>query len=169
MNVLMMLCCWGHLIAVVNKYVGKMPFNNPVSFKMSVSTSCDSEWWRRQRLCACITPRPSILGISRSTQLINLQHLVRISQGIPYAAPPLGDLRWQPPVPHPGWNGTLDGSQSPMMCTQVSLNSLLLSIYLVCSFVYVRFYIRRSQDSIIVKIIRFSVFLKSIILIAIPC
>ncbi len=25
--------------------------------------------------------------------------------GIPYAQPPLGDLRWKPPVPHEGWRG----------------------------------------------------------------
>ena len=33
----------------------------------------------------------------------------------------MGDLRWLPPVPHPGWADTLDGSQSPMMCVQVTV------------------------------------------------
>ena len=28
--------------------------------------------------------------------------------GIPYAKPPLGDLRWKPPVPHEGWRGVRD-------------------------------------------------------------
>ena len=39
-------------------------------------------------------------------------------QGIPYAQPPVGRLRWLPPKPTLGWNGTLDGSASPPMCVQ---------------------------------------------------
>lgn len=33
--------------------------------------------------------------------------LVRFS-GVPYAAAPFGDLRFQPPAPHPGWEGVRD-------------------------------------------------------------
>ena len=39
-------------------------------------------------------------------------------QGIPYAQPPIGPLRWLPPQPSLGWNETLDGSISPPMCVQ---------------------------------------------------
>merc|ERR1712142_373814 len=39
-------------------------------------------------------------------------------QGIPYAQPPLGPLRWLPPQPSLGWNDTIDGSVSPPMCNQ---------------------------------------------------
>lgn len=38
--------------------------------------------------------------------------------GIPYAKPPLGDLRFQAPVPHPGWEGERDASQEGAMCLQ---------------------------------------------------
>lgn len=31
-----------------------------------------------------------------------------VFRGIPYAKPPIGDLRWRPPAPHPGWNGVRD-------------------------------------------------------------
>ncbi len=34
---------------------------------------------------------------------------VRVYRGIPYAAPPLGMLRWQPPQPVAPWTGVHDG------------------------------------------------------------
>lgn len=38
--------------------------------------------------------------------------------GIPYAAPPVGSLRWVNPQPHPGWSTPHDGSQFGAMCVQ---------------------------------------------------
>ena len=32
-------------------------------------------------------------------------------RGIPYAASPVGSLRFRPPAPHPGWSGMRDGSR----------------------------------------------------------
>ena len=36
--------------------------------------------------------------------------------GIPYAEPPVGDLRWTPPVPHAPWTTPRDGSTFGSRC-----------------------------------------------------
>jgi len=38
--------------------------------------------------------------------------------GIPYAAPPLGSLRWAPPAPVVPWTGVRDATRPGMACTQ---------------------------------------------------
>jgi len=38
--------------------------------------------------------------------------------GIPYAAPPVGDLRWKPAQPVVSWQGTRDATQPPAPCFQ---------------------------------------------------
>jgi para-nitrobenzyl esterase len=43
---------------------------------------------------------------------------VRGFQGIPYAAPPVGDLRWTPPVPAKPWKGDLDATKYGHHCAQ---------------------------------------------------
>jgi para-nitrobenzyl esterase len=42
----------------------------------------------------------------------------RLFQGIPYAAPPVGPLRWQPPQPPARWSGMLDASKPSPQCMQ---------------------------------------------------
>lgn len=43
---------------------------------------------------------------------------VRVWQGIPYAAPPVGERRWKPPQPAPIWVGERDASQPGSPCLQ---------------------------------------------------
>jgi para-nitrobenzyl esterase len=45
---------------------------------------------------------------------------VTIFLGIPYAAPPVGDLRWRPPAPAKKWQGTLDATAYANTCPQVT-------------------------------------------------
>lgn len=40
-------------------------------------------------------------------------------KGIPYAQPPVGQLRWKPPQPTASWNGIRDGSHYAPMCPQL--------------------------------------------------
>lgn len=43
-----------------------------------------------------------------------------IWRGIPFAAPPVGDLRWRPPALPPAWNGTRQAVQFGAPCLQVA-------------------------------------------------
>jgi para-nitrobenzyl esterase len=43
---------------------------------------------------------------------------VRSFLGIPYAAPPVGELRWHAPAPHPGWTGVRNATSAGTVCTQ---------------------------------------------------
>jgi len=41
-----------------------------------------------------------------------------VYRGIPYAAPPLGDLRWRPPQPAPKWHGIGTAKEFDPECIQ---------------------------------------------------
>jgi para-nitrobenzyl esterase len=45
---------------------------------------------------------------------------IRIFKGIPYAAPPVGPLRWQPPQPAAKWQGTLAATSFGHHCIQTN-------------------------------------------------
>ena len=45
-------------------------------------------------------------------------------RGIPYAAPPIGDLRWRPPTDPAPWTGTLVATESPNICPQEAFADL---------------------------------------------
>jgi para-nitrobenzyl esterase len=46
---------------------------------------------------------------------------VNMFYGIPYAAPPVGDLRWKTPQPHANWEGVRKTTSAPPLCFQSML------------------------------------------------
>jgi para-nitrobenzyl esterase len=47
----------------------------------------------------------------------------RIFRGIPFAAPPVGDLRWRAPQEPPPWSGILNTTKSKDVCTQGAMTA----------------------------------------------
>lgn len=46
---------------------------------------------------------------------------IRVFRGVPYAAPPVGPLRWQPPQPATPWQGIRDATKAGPACLQGKL------------------------------------------------
>lgn len=59
-----------------------------------------------------VTDRGPVRGLDTAT--------TRQFRGIPYAAAPVGDLRWRPPEPHARWHGPLDATQFRPHCAQLA-------------------------------------------------
>jgi len=49
---------------------------------------------------------------------VNSDHTIRIFRGIPFAAPPVGDLRWRPPQPVQHWQGVRQAVEYGPHCVQ---------------------------------------------------
>lgn len=57
--------------------------------------------------------------IAGSTMIGEAGKAVRIYKGIPYAAPPVGDLRWKAPQPVTPWTGVKQVTEFTPWCTQI--------------------------------------------------
>jgi para-nitrobenzyl esterase len=68
---------------------------------------------RPPTVAAAVAIRTAI-GVVQGTNEAGLT----VYRGIPYAAPPVGELRWRAPAPA-SWNGTLDASHFKAACLQV--------------------------------------------------
>ena len=50
--------------------------------------------------------------------VVSADNKVRTFKGIPFAAPPVGDLRWKPPQPAPSWKGVRKATEYGARCMQ---------------------------------------------------
>ncbi len=58
------------------------------------------------------------LGAVRGETVTENDVTAYIYRGIPYATPPVGDLRWKAPQPAAAWDGELDATEWPNRCPQ---------------------------------------------------
>ncbi len=49
---------------------------------------------------------------------------IQVFRGIPFAAAPVGDLRWRAPKPHPGWKGSRAATDFGFACPQAESRTL---------------------------------------------
>ena len=54
---------------------------------------------------------------------------VWVYRGLPFAAPPVGDLRWRPPEPSSEWTGVRDASAAGASCIQVNAQASNAAFY----------------------------------------
>ncbi|MCY0990524.1 carboxylesterase family protein [Nannocystis sp. ILAH1] len=62
---------------------------------------------------------PSLVDTEAGAVQGRVQDGVRSFLGIPYAAPPVGPLRFEPPAPHPGWDGPREALEFGPGCPQI--------------------------------------------------
>lgn len=77
---------------------------------------------------AAVAQAPAAAFASDQTQVVKVKQGalrgtvkdgVAYTLGIPYAAPPVGDLRWKPPAAAPTWTGERDASKAGARCQDV--------------------------------------------------
>ncbi|CAI6351175.1 unnamed protein product [Macrosiphum euphorbiae] len=61
----------------------------------------------------------ALQGLQNKTLLSNTPYVSFL--GIPYAKPPVGDLRFKAPVKHPGWSGVLEAISEGDKCMQFAI------------------------------------------------
>jgi len=54
---------------------------------------------------------------------------VVVYRGVPFAAPPVGALRWRPPQPAPAWDGVRDATEAGPACMQRAIPAAVGRFY----------------------------------------
>ena len=54
---------------------------------------------------------------------------VMVYRGVPFAAPPVGDLRWRPPGPAAAWEGVRDATEAAPACMQNPIPAAVRTFY----------------------------------------
>ncbi|MBU3556987.1 carboxylesterase family protein [Polynucleobacter sp. Ross1-W9] len=70
-----------------------------------------------------VTERP-VIQIEAGKLQGTVEYNMHAFKNIPYAAPPVGDLRWRPPQPPASWSGTRDAGQFGDSCPQPFVKNL---------------------------------------------
>jgi para-nitrobenzyl esterase len=69
-------------------------------------------------IAICATAAPAAVIQTDNGPVQGVERAVNKYLGIPYAAPPVGDLRWRPPQPHAPWTTPIDATRFANHCPQ---------------------------------------------------
>ncbi|HET6213702.1 MAG TPA: carboxylesterase family protein [Micromonosporaceae bacterium] len=64
------------------------------------------------------SPEPAVVSTAQGAIRGSVLDDHRVFQGVPFATPPVGPLRWQPPQPAASWTGVRDATQPASPCAQ---------------------------------------------------
>ena len=76
--------------------------------------------WGSARASASEANDPALLRLRQGTARGLLHRRSRAWLGLPFAAPPVGELRWRAPQPAPSWPGVRDATRAGPNCAQVA-------------------------------------------------
>jgi para-nitrobenzyl esterase len=79
------------------------------------------------QMAAAPAGAPQVIRIGQGTLRGVVAEGVAYDLGIPFAPPPVGDLRWRPPGPPPAWAGERDATKAPPSC-QAQEDCLYLNV-----------------------------------------
>jgi para-nitrobenzyl esterase len=105
----------------VNIALGTAPLADCSAFDRDANTSVDVAevvTGITNLLDGCPTNDPRIVRTAAGLVRGTAANRVRSFLGVPYAEPPLGELRWSAPRPHPAWTGIRDATQAGASCPQ---------------------------------------------------
>ncbi len=71
----------------------------------------------------CAAERP-VVKVDTGSLQGTIEYGMQVFKNIPYAAPPVGDLRWRPPQPALSWGGMRDASKFGQSCPQQYIKNL---------------------------------------------
>ena len=94
-----------------------------VSFTIRVNDATNQT--ATQSYSVNITSSPTVVVTKSGAIQGTVQGNIFAFRGIPYAAPPTGNLRWRPPQPPASWSGVRDASTFGNLCTQNSSGQIV--------------------------------------------
>src|SRR5690348_4437158 len=88
---------------------------------LAIASSCSSSAppCRGAACTGAAAPDPLTVTTDRGPVTGKLVGTTHAFLGIPFAAPPVGPLRWKPPAPHDAWTAPRDATRKGPWCRQI--------------------------------------------------